>query len=467
MASQNVKTYTIDHCDEECCPICYEPFMQSVDSASVEASMTREEDCSGDATITTEDCSSCDADTKNNTNESRNCALHMSLERVIIPGCGHEFCLGCLKEHCSFAISIRDLPIRCPRFRGDDSSRPCSAILPMDLVEKCLLALDATNPDWTKFQRLHRMAKDPSLIPCTRCDELISPRIRSTQEGGDNAMNDPNRIQCPKCQHVFCQIYGDDHLVPNCSNGTPRGDDPSEIAILELCKPCSHCGVPIFKEKGCNHVICPICKNDMCFRCGAHEYLETNGTSVRSCKKCNGHWVDHRFLLKHRLLVVAKLPMMLPIYIAYFVMSLGLMVTTLGCFCCLGCGVRCKKKSGTMTTSLENPPTKQQCCDGCTTKMVFMPLMAIREVLRFVLLPFIDLFRDCLFPCCFCHDAPPLCKGRPADEEGDEDDGSHYDNESNISQGDVENQIRENESWDSISTTFDSASVLEAKDGGE
>ena len=99
--------------------------------------------------------------------------------------------------------------------------------------------------------------------------------------------------------------------------------------------------------------------------------------------------------------------------------------------------------------------------------MVFMPLMAIREVLRFVLLPFIDLFRDCLFPCCFCHDAPPLCKGRPADDEGEEDDGSHYDNESNISQGDVENQIRKNESRDSFSTTFDSASVLEAKDGGE
>jgi len=52
-----------------------------------------------------------------------------------------------------------------------------------------------------------------------------------------------------------------------------------------------------------------------------------------------------------------------------------------------------------------------------------MPVTAVREVLGFVFLPFIDLFRSCGLPCCFCNNAPGLCKGYyQGDDNDDEDD---------------------------------------------
>jgi hypothetical protein len=360
--------------------------------------------------------------------------------KVAIPGCGHGFCRGCLKDHCSYAISVRDLPIRCPKFLGDGSGRPCSVVLPIDLVKESLLMQDATNKDWIKFQRLHRMSEEPSLIPCTRCDELIFPN-HTSKHGNNNSNNnkderddrssgDPNRIHCPACQHVFCRIHGDGHLGKDCTDTNLRDcEDPSEKVILELCKPCSHCRVPICREEGCNHIVCPICKNDMCFKCGTHKHLQNKGRTVRICKGCRGSYLDHRYLGVHRLGVLAKLPFMLPIYVGYMAMTMALALATCGCFCCLGCGVRYKTKK-----PKEQNPTKQHWFDRPSKTIVWMPLLAIREVLGWLLLPFIDVFRECRFPCCFCHNAPGLCRGTATDDDEEDDDDEE--------EGDVENQMR-------------------------
>lgn len=362
------------------------------------------------------------------------------LEKVIIPGCGHEFCRGCLKDHCSYSISIRDLPIRCPKYSGDDSSVPCSGILSTEIVREALLMEEISNPDWIKFQRLQRMLEDPTLIPCTRCDELVSPKHKD----GSSNLDDPNRAECPSCQHIFCRVHGDSHLGKDCDEANLLRDenDPSELAILELCKPCSHCRVPIFKEEGCNHVVCPVCKDDMCFNCGSHEHLENKGKTVRICKNCNGSYFDHRYIWRHRLGVVVTLPFMIPIYAGYMAMALALATVSCGCFCCLGCGVRVKE-----TTKMEQHP-KQEKSDR-SKKVVFMPIMALREVLGWLLLPFIDLFRKCRIPCCFCHNAPGLCKGRPTDNDDDDDDYEESDyntakeDDSALRDVDVENQLGE------------------------
>jgi hypothetical protein len=118
---------------------------------------------------------------------------------------------------------------------------------------------------------------------------------------------------------------------------------------------------------------------------------------------------------------------MLPIYVGYMAMTMALALATCGCFCCLGCGLRYKTKK----TNVQSP-TKQeqhQWFDRSSDTIVCMPLMAVREVLGWILLPFIDLFRECRFPCCFCHNAPDLCRGTDTDEDNEED-------------GDVENKMR-------------------------
>ena len=502
LSSENTKTHfndtNNDICNEEdindddfCCPICYQLYAVNCldDGANADANIGEEDTCDAiiGIHIDTERHQDCDAlhsapgissnsrcaenreahpigsapyhhchknrhqitqqqqqqqdGRPNNNNTNNSLSRKHPKEKLTIPGCEHEFCRGCLRDHCSYSISVRNVPIRCPKILGDGGScRHCSVFLRTDLVEDLLLSPtkgDETNSDinddnWIKFQRLNRMSEDLSLIPCTRCDELVSPDDISNDD-------DPNRIRCPACQHVFCRFHGDG--VYCTFSGTKLRDSnveqkeqekQSEKAIRELCKPCSHCGIPFWKEDGCDHVVCPICKNDMCFRCGTHEYLETSGSAraIRTCRACNKSYIDHRYLWRHRMRLLAKLPLMLPIYFFYVAMTMSLAVATGGCFCCLGCGVRWKK----LRTKAKETETSNS-----KFTIVWMPVMAMREVLGWVLEPLIDLFHDCGFECCFCNNAPELCKGGRTDDV-DYDSYNHSDEESELTEGDIESQ---------------------------
>ena len=120
-------------------------------------------------------------------------------------------------------------------------------------------------------------------------------------------------------------------------------------------------------------------------------------------------------------------------------MTLSLAVASAGCFCCLGCGIRWK----TTTKNVKQKETVKS-----KTKVVWVPLMAIQEVLGWIFEPLIDLFKECGFTCWFCHNAPGLCQGGTVgnDEDDDEDDSyekSSYndsDEESEIMESDIESQ---------------------------
>ena len=150
----------------------------------------------------------------------------------------------------------------------------------------------------------------------------------------------------------------------------------SERAIKVLTRSCSHCGVPIQKESGCDHIVCLACKEDMCFKCGTHDYLE--GDMVRHCTNCEQHFVDHRRMWSYRFVICLSLPLYLPIMILHVFVMAALVLGTLGCFCCLGCGVN----------------------SDSNDKVTFSPMKATIEVLTLVFLPFIDLFRQCGIECC-------------------------------------------------------------------
>lgn len=471
-------------CDSEfldaCCPICYEPFLPvDVDpirpvAAKVgsESTFCRQEDSQSstderngiykkaDGDCRKEGTSSKDIDiliihqqddrdSHTDTEKEhcqpchRNCRLDPR-QRVTIPECGHEYCRGCIKKHCSYAILIRDMPIQCPGCTSG-TSNPCSSLLPEDIIEESLLLKEKSveedggdcpintlsssarkegstaNQDLIKFQRLQRMLKDPSLISCTRCDELIPPDSNIQKIGGV----DPNRIECPACHHVFCGIHGDAHLGMDCYTASAKKTDErnerkSESAIRKRCKPCSHCQSLIERVSGCDHIICPVCHNDFCFRCGTHIYLQGEGM-VRDCSKCQKSYIDHRHIGKYRLCIGLWVPLLLPFYISYITMTIGFAIVTCGFFCCLGCGIRKDKK---------------------TDSIIFMPVMAAREILNFVFLPFVDLSRSCGIPCCFCNNAPGLGKGQYADN--DDDDEEDYDDSVESEDYDEENQMQEN-----------------------
>lgn len=53
--------------------------------------------------------------------------------------------------------------------------------------------------------------------------------------------------------------------------------------------------MPLNKTGGCDHVVCPACHLDMCYRCGTHRYLHGQGY-IRSCMGCQQDYIDHRHL---------------------------------------------------------------------------------------------------------------------------------------------------------------------------
>lgn len=112
----------------------------------------------------------------------------------------------------------------------------------------------------------------------------------------------------------------------------------TERVLQQHTKPCSHCGGRIQKEAGCDHVVCPACRHDMCYKCGTHEHL--TGKVIRTCSQCSLSYLDHRHEMAYKCRTLLSLPLLLPTFLLYVVLMAVLAVVTGGFGCCFGCG-RC------------------------------------------------------------------------------------------------------------------------------
>jgi hypothetical protein len=74
------------------------------------------------------------------------------------------------------------------------------------------------------------------------------------------------------------------------------GGDPTYVASIRVirgaCKPCPHCGMDIQLQGGCDHVRCPSCHKDWCWRCGGKQVCVHVCGSEQLC-----WWLDHMPLL--------------------------------------------------------------------------------------------------------------------------------------------------------------------------
>jgi hypothetical protein len=179
-------------------------------------------------------------------------------------------------------------------------------------------------------------------------------------------------MNCPRCQVHFCSLHGTVHPNVTCydyyqkQRGTRRrsvspfppdpdgayytqegqdsrqgdGDDEFQRRVLEQqasdvflsthTKPCSHCSTPICKSGGCDHVLCPVCHMDMCYRCGTHVHL--TGKVIRTCSQCQQGFLDHRYERQYRCRLLLCLPLLMPAIIMYMALALVLCVLCLGCY---------------------------------------------------------------------------------------------------------------------------------------
>ncbi len=231
--------------------------------------------------------------------------------------CGHAWCQDCLSEYLEFQISQHRVPLPCP---SSATYRACRFHLSSELVRKHLVHSQTIQ----KFDRLDRMDQDISLVACPRCDEIVEAPAPPDP-------HDQNARHCPKCEHTFCSIHADAHLGINCRDY--RVTTPLQLPNT---KPCSHCGAALQKYAGCDHVVCPACHNDMCFKCGTHQHL--TGKVTKQCSQCQQAYLDHRYLWHVRLYYCLTLPFALPFVLAYAAIMLGLVLMSLCCCGCFGCG---------------------------------------------------------------------------------------------------------------------------------
>jgi hypothetical protein len=336
-----------------------------------------------------------------------------------------------------------------------DATTNTTSTLAVTVVGKDGVRSAPSSPDWVKFQRFQRMLHDPSLVTCTKCQELVAPP--PVDEPNNNTLSPesnppqqqppheqqryPNQLTCPSCHHTFCRIHGDAH-PPHLScddydkSHEARQVKKSEKAIRRYTKPCSHCEAPIEKESGCDHIVCGSCHQDMCFKCGTHLYL--SGDMIRSCEQCQQNFVDHRHIWAYRITLCLSLPCYIPFGILHILVMGLLAIATCGCCCCFGCGTQIKPKGGTTTTTTTTSTGTSNTENNTNTtnnneasKREFQPLVGIRLVLGLIFLPVVDLARQCGFRCCCELDRLSAATSntfRDDDDDDDDDDGNGYNN---------------------------------------
>ena len=219
---------------------------------------------------------------------------------------GHRFCRDCLSNVISMGLDTRKVPIVCP-FAGFNSK--CS--MPRFTVASVLSGehgQEAKPQALKKYDGLLTIHKNQSQLLCNECynthSDVPSGRI----------------INC-ECGHWFCREHGDrvHGTDETCAaynermeaTKATRTEKRSTRKVARSTKPCSHCGAPITKNGGCNHMHCSACNQDFCWRCGTHEHIQSG-----YCHKCNRDMHEGNLRLAVVLVACVLLgPLMLAMYI--------------------------------------------------------------------------------------------------------------------------------------------------------
>eukprot|EP00747_Dinoflagellata_sp_TGD_P008637 gnl/TRDRNA2_/TRDRNA2_118259_c3_seq1.p2 gnl/TRDRNA2_/TRDRNA2_118259_c3~~gnl/TRDRNA2_/TRDRNA2_118259_c3_seq1.p2 ORF type:complete len:282 (+),score=27.12 gnl/TRDRNA2_/TRDRNA2_118259_c3_seq1:66-848(+) len=104
-------------------------------------------------------------------------------------------------------------------------------------------------------------ADEPPVARCDRCDFMFCPLCRDAYHPLSRCFPDGRRVELQSLQKRLA-----------CANRTERQRVQEELESLKLIMkhtmPCPHCKMPVHRSKGCNHMICAVCRVHFCYRCG-------------------------------------------------------------------------------------------------------------------------------------------------------------------------------------------------------
>ncbi|XP_059928815.1 E3 ubiquitin-protein ligase parkin [Gadus macrocephalus] len=207
------------------------------------------------------------------------------LSPVLVFQCAdrHVICLECFRGYCLTRLNDRQF-IHHPLI---GYSLPCAAGCPDSLIKELHHFRVLGNE---QYMRYHGYGAEECLLqmggvlcPRAGCGAGLIPQAPPTQ-----------RVECEKinglgCGLVFCRDCkeeyheGECHMAASCSGDAAtqcfvvdegalqrsRWELASRDTIRETTKPCPQCGVPVEKNGGCMHMVCPRtqCSSEWCWIC--------------------------------------------------------------------------------------------------------------------------------------------------------------------------------------------------------
>ncbi|MCJ1435209.1 hypothetical protein MMC27_004581 [Xylographa pallens] len=181
----------------------------------------------------------------------------------------HFFCLDCAQRNAKSQVELSRYEIKCIDGSG------CKAEFSLGERHRFLDAKLLEVLDRLQQQSELRTAGLENLESCPFCDyAAIYPPVTEDKEF---------RCKMPDCERISCRLCkADSHLPLTCAEHK-KEQGVSERHILEeamtnaIIRTCPKCGVPIFKDGGCNKMICSKCRTYVCDYCGKDISKESYG----------------------------------------------------------------------------------------------------------------------------------------------------------------------------------------------
>ncbi|KAI6138032.1 hypothetical protein BKA82DRAFT_4253736 [Pisolithus tinctorius] len=174
-------------------------------------------------------------------------------------GCGHAYCVTCLRHFLLSALEASEFPLRC---LGNDGR--CSISIPIPTIQHFLppalfnRLLEAAFTFYlTRHPNEFKSCKTPD---CTQIYRSTGSEAQVT-------------LRCPSCFSVTCSSCGESHDGLQCAEVRRRQAEEEErqnstwvAAQGGRVKRCPRCNVLIEKLEGCDHITCN-CGAHICWRC--------------------------------------------------------------------------------------------------------------------------------------------------------------------------------------------------------
>ena len=190
--------------------------------------------------------------------------------------CGKSFCVYCWTNYFTEKINNKILDIKC-------MNNKCNVELNKDFIEEIIKNDNNLSKKYKLFNDRILILNNKNYIPCPFPD-CEGYAIKENQEQYN--FNNKNYMKCIN-DHIFCnKCKTIAHGEKNCSENNIFEKEififsRKETNEAKELKQCPNCHILIYRNEGCNHIICKNCNYQFCWLC-LRKY-EPNHYEVGSC----------------------------------------------------------------------------------------------------------------------------------------------------------------------------------------